>query len=120
MRPLCKTVVGKGAWLLVPDGGRFQAIAIYAWECTCIGLSGIQGVEEVKNREMPTKESFSPEKESFSPAIFLSEISPFRHQLPSHPQPVQLDTEEFVARPASPFLAPIWEESRVWSGVEGA
>ena len=113
-------MVGKGAWLLVPAGGRFQASAIYAWDCTCIGLSGIQGVEEVKNREMPTKESFSPEKESFSPAIFLSEISPFRHQLPSHPQPVQLDTEEFVARPASPFLAPIWEESRVWSGVEGA
>ena len=119
-------MVGKGAWLLVPDGGRFQVSAIFAWACTCIGLSGIQGVEEIKNREKPEKESFSPEKESFSPekesfstAIFLSEISLFRHQLPSHPQPVQLDTEEFVARPASPFLAPIWEESRVWSGVEG-
>ena len=106
-------MVGKGAWLLVPDGGRFQASAIYAWDCTCIGLSGIQGVEEIKNLEKPAKESFSL-------AIFLSEISPFRHQLPSHPQPVQVDTEEFVARPASPFLAPIWEESRVWSGVEGA
>ena len=50
-------------WLgKVPGGGRFQASAIYAWDCTCIGLSGIQGVEEVKNREKPAKESFSPEK----------------------------------------------------------
>ena len=100
--------LASGAWWWQVSSQCYLSMGLYLhW------LSRIRGVEEIKNLEKPAKESFSL-------AIFLSEISPFRHQLPSHPQPVQLDTEEFVARPASPFLAPIWEESRVWSGVEGA